>query len=327
MSALRSLTLDRDYQCPVDQFGSLAPTLRCLKLYTFPLHPSFLRLRDLTELALKTHDFPLHSDTLLDFLEENRSLESVTLDIRIEKGSLRSSQRQAPIENRLRHLSVSGSKMDIKPVVSNIALQRGAHLEIISGSGVKMKHILSGLPTAHLLNLSSPIFMEYQSTKRRTRLIGPNGSFSFLESHDSTAFAGFSLLPLANVREVHLMFHELQSEPSFAVFNMSFFPALETFAVDDVHVSRPLSQLFSNPSFSPSLKTLAFLNCDLSGDFMGELTKFASDRRKTTSAWLRRVVIVDSKGNLPSVDSMDVLGKHVPIVDARVGKELPTDLA
>ena len=146
MSALQSLTLDRDYQCPVDQFGLLAPTLRCLKLSYFPLHSSFLRLRDLTELALKTHDFPLHSDTLLDFLEENRSLESVTLDTKFEKRSLQSSQRQAPIENRLRHLSVSGGKMDIKPVVSNIALQRGAHLEIISGFGIKMKHVLSGPP-------------------------------------------------------------------------------------------------------------------------------------------------------------------------------------
>ena len=146
MSALQSLTLDGGHKCSVERFGSLAPTLRCLKLYTFPLHPSFLRLRDLTELALKTGDFPLHLDTLLDFLEENRSLESVTLDIRFEKGSLRNSQRQAAIENRLRYLSVCGGEMDIKAMVSNIALQRGAHLEIISGFGIKMKHVLSGPP-------------------------------------------------------------------------------------------------------------------------------------------------------------------------------------
>ena len=330
MSALQSLTLDGGHKCSVERFGSLAPTLRCLKLSVFPLHPSFLRLRDLTELALKSHYFTLHLDALLDFLEENRSLESVTLDIRFEKGSLRNSQRQAAIENRLRYLSVCGGEMDIKAMVSNIALQRGAHLEIISDR-YTMNDILSGLPTAHLLNLSSPIFMEYQYTERSIRLVGPNGSFSYLELYYNdtpSAFVEFPLLPLTNVREVHLLLNRLRYESSVAAFNVSFFPALETLAVDrDIYVSRLLSGLFSNPSFPPSLKTLAFLNCSLSGDFMEELAQFASDRRKTTSAWLRRVVIVDSKVDLPSTGSMDALGKHVPIVDVRVGKELPTDLA
>ena len=60
---------------------------------------------------------------------------------------------------------------------------------------------------------------------------------------------------------------------------------------------------------------------------MEALTRFASDRTKTTSAWLRRVVIVDSGGNFPSVDSINALRKHVPVVNVSVGEELPTDLA
>lgn len=74
------------------------------------------------------------------------------------------------------------------------------------------------------------------------------------------------------------------------------------------------------------MKTLAFLDCDLDEGFMEKLTWFVCNRRNTASAWLYRVVIVNSKGNLPSVDSIDALGKHVPVVDVRVGKELPSDL-
>jgi len=59
---------------------------------------------------------------------------------------------------------------------------------------------------------------------------------------------------------------------------------------------------------------------------MEELTLFASARKYTTSARLRRVVIVDSGGKFPSAASIDALEKQVPIVDIRRGKELPTDL-
>jgi len=59
---------------------------------------------------------------------------------------------------------------------------------------------------------------------------------------------------------------------------------------------------------------------------MKELTQFASDRKNTTSARLHRVIIVDSGGKFPSATSIDALEKHVPIVDVRRGKKLPTDL-
>ena len=171
--------------------------------------------------------------------------------------------------------------------------------------------------------------MEYEfSFGRRIRLLGPNGSFSFQESYsgDARPFIEFPLLSLTNVREFHL---KQVSGSNWGTFDPSFLPALETFAVD-CKTGAPdhlLSALFLNPSFPPSLKTLAFLNCALSGDFMEALTQFASDRTNTASALLRRVVIVDSRGKLPTEASIDALGKHVPDVDIRVGKRLPTDLA
>jgi len=84
------------------------------------------------------------------------------------------------------------------------------------------------------------------------------------------------------------------------------------------------SALLSNPSSSPSLRALAFLDCNLSEDFLDALTRFTSDRKRTTSAWLRRVVIVSSEGKDPTVASICGLEKHISAVDVWVGKMPPT---
>jgi len=59
---------------------------------------------------------------------------------------------------------------------------------------------------------------------------------------------------------------------------------------------------------------------------MEDLTRFASERKKSTSAWLHRVVIVDQCGDFSSAASIHRLGIHVPVVDVRFGTELLTDL-
>jgi len=331
MPNLQSLTLDRcNYSdSSVDPFESLTPTLRHLKLLYVPLYPSFLRLRDITELYIRDRYCSLHLDTILDFLEENRSLKSATLGIVFTEPSLHSSRRGAAIANQLQYLSIPyGDEPGGKSLISNISLQRGAHLEICAGDD-----LLSYLPTAHLLNLSSPTFMEYRAYERTIRLLGPNGSLSFHKPriyHGDRPFVEFPLLPLTDIRELRLI-HRMSESPwaTFgAEFYISFFPALEIFATDyEEQLCYSLPTLFSDPSFPPSLKTLAFLNCDLSGGFMEELTRFASGRRNTTSALLRRVVIIDSKGNLPSVASINALEEYVPVVDVCIGKTLPKDLS
>ena len=316
----------------IDPCESLAPSLKSLKLVGVPLCHSFLRLRALTELNFNVHWLDFHLDTLLDFLEENHSLQIVTLGIRFREPSLRHSQRGTAIMNRLQHLSINTpDAMDGKALISNIVLRRGAHLELVIGTHKRLKDLLPGTPPTQLSNLLSPIFMEcqYKSRSISIQLRGPNGSFSFQEFYEGEKPSVEShLLPLTSVREFRLI-HPKSAQVSSRhdVFNPSFFPALEALAVAcGTWASHILSNLLSNPSFPPSLKTLAFLNCNLSGDFMEELTRFASDRKNTTSAKLRRVVIIDSQGNLPTIASIDTLGEHVPIVDIRVGKELPTDL-
>ena len=331
---LRSLTLLRlggpwwD-DCSVDPFESLTLSLTHLSLADVHLYPSLLRLRDLTELTLcdRCHPSNLHLDTLLDFLEENRSLKSATLEILFMDPSLLSTRsREATIANQLQYLRIYvADASGAKALIRNIALRRGAHLEIVCGRNAGLSDILSGIPTAQFSNLSSPIFMEYVHG-RSVRLLGSNGSFSFLWSCDEP-FVGFHLLPLASIREFRFLQPESKPSPLLGAPISSLFPTAEAFAfAGGTQMSDLLSTLFSNPSSPPSLKTLAFLDCDLSEGFMEELTRFASNRKNTTSAWLFRVLIVDSKGNLPSTASIEALGKHVSIVNVCVDKELPTDL-
>ena len=338
MPNLRSLTLSGPWNAgwdwSIDPFGPSTPPLTHLSLSDIPLYPSFLHLRTLTDLTLRSCWFYLHLDTLLDFLEGNCSLERATIGVTFAHPSLRSSRRRVVTGNRLRCLSIcSYDAMDNKALVSSIPLQRDADLEItLCYESTGLNDVLSLISTTHLSNLRSPNFMEYHPDKRTSiRLSGSNGSFSascLLGS--GIPFAEFPLLPLTNIREFRLIrrtsgLEEFPLNPT--VFPPSSLPALETLVIErEITASHLLSALFSNPSSSPSLKTLAFFNCDLDEVFMEELTRFASNRKDTTSAWLYRVVIVSSNGNLPSVTSIDALGDHVPAVDARIAKKLPTDL-
>ena len=90
-------------------------------------------------------------------------------------------------------------------------------------------------------------------------------------------------------------------------------------------MSHLLSDLFSDPDSSNSLKTLAFLNCGVGEGFLRELTQFASNRKRTASAWLYDVFIVNPRGVPPHLDLIFELEKHVKhmsVVDVRVGSLL-----
>ena len=337
---LRSLSLSSDtyWDRSIDPFESLTTNLRYLKLGNIPLYPSLLRLRSLKRFAYANHKFDLHLDTLLDFLEGNRMLEHVILGVSFREASLRSSRRQTAMGNRIQCLSIyCHYPMDGQAIISSIPLRRGAHLNItLTSMDGRLNDILSGVSTTHLLNLPSPTFIKYRSHPRSIQLFGPNGrlalnTISILGASD--VFTEFPLLPLAHVREFHLI-HRMSGwgmtqrahEPLF--FSQPSFPALETLAINcEISVSSLLSVLFSNPSSSPSLKTLAFMDCDITKDFMKELTQYASRRKATAAAWLYKVVIVNSNGVFPSIASIRKLKEHVSVVDVKVGTELPRDLA
>jgi len=222
--------------------------------------------------------------------------------------------------------------MNAQALISNIALREGAHLEISSlDQNTGLNDVLSDISAAHLSNLSSPAFLDYQSYPRTIRSRGPNGSFSFscLPSV-GVPFEEFSLFSLTRVREFRLWHHtpkRLRSSLSPPVFNPSSFPALETLAVEGgIDLPHFLSTLLSNPPGLRSLKTLAFLNCVITEDFMQNLAQFAVGRASSPSARLHQVVIVHQNGGFPSAASIHALEKHVPVVDVRFGTELPRDL-
>ena len=136
MSNPRSLKLlgqpgVRDWDRSIDPFESSAYTLRGLKLFLIPLYPSFLNSRSLKWLDLCDRQCNLHLDTILDFLEENRSVIITRLGIRFVEHSLRGSRRRAPIQNRLRYLAITcGDAMDGQALISSIALSKGAQLKV-----------------------------------------------------------------------------------------------------------------------------------------------------------------------------------------------------
>lgn len=329
MPGLRSLTLSGDASL-IDPFRSFAPNLTYLSLTTIPLYPSFLCLKTLTHLTLRNYQFDLHIDILLDFLQDNRSLERVTLDIEFTNVLLRvSPSRRIVIIDQLRYLSIRCSDaMDIRVLISKIALPRGGHLEIACHDRVTgLNSILVGIPAVQLPNLLSSTHMEYECWGRSIRLFGPNGGFSF-ENPLSLAipFMEFLLFPTIGVQEFHLRHRGAREgfqPPLPLVFPSLFFPSLKVLAIDG-EVLNLFTALFGNPSCPPSLETIAFLDCDLTDGFMEKLAWFAFSRKKTTSTSLHRVVITSSKGSFPSAMSIATLRKHVPVVRARAGNKLVT---
>ena len=101
MPNLRSLKLGKyektNWSLLDDPFDFSAHTLRVLSLCNIPLFPSILGVKTLTELTLLDYNFNLHLDTLLDFLGENHSLESATLEIIFAEASLRRLRHRDPV--------------------------------------------------------------------------------------------------------------------------------------------------------------------------------------------------------------------------------------
>jgi len=109
--------------------------------------------------------------------------------------------------------------------------------------------------------------------------------------------------------------------------HLSSFPVLKTFTIGrETDLLRLLSPLLSNPSASPSLKTLGFQDCLLTEGFMKGLVRFVSDRKNTTSAWIHYVVITDPEGKFSSIALISALEECVPVVDIQIATELPMDL-
>ena len=325
MPNLRSLALTKHWgvDLTIDSLDFSAHTVKKLSLHNIPLYPSFLGFRTLTELAVGDKHFSLHLDILLDFLEESGSLESASLGLKFLGPSLRHSRRQVPITNQLRRLSISGNNvMDLRALISNIAVRRGGVLEIYySAENEELVDLFSELSTTHLANLSSPTFMEYRSSSPMSiRLLGPNGVFS-LDGYFSpeNPFKDFLLSNFDTIRKYSAASIPAELHPSSSL-------SLEALVVHGgTGASKTLSLLLPNLTSSPSLKTLAFPDCVITERFMDGLAQFASDRANIALTPLQRVVIISSNGVLPSTTSIERLRRHVPTVEVMEEGGLPKD--
>ena len=327
---LRSLELTRKTrkQGSIPSLGLFSNTLRSLSLSNIPLYRSFRKLRSLTELYLY---FDWVHTPLDNLLEANRSLESVHIVLDDEELTAKISRPRIVVLNQLQRLSIEcWERAATRILVSSIPLRRGAHLEItfldFDDADLALNDIIAGIPMTHFPNLSSPTFMEYRSSPLVIRLTGTNGSFKYHSyTIPSDPFEELPILPLSDVKNFHLVCDDCPLK----VPHPSSFPSLEalTFGHDtETDISSLFSAMFPNPSFFPSLKTLGFLDCVMTEAFMEELTAFAASRKDTTSARLYRVVIIKQNGALPSAASIKRMEEHVPVVDVRFGRTLPTDL-
>ena len=336
MPTLRSLELaaipPQDTWDPtIDPFEPFPPPLERLQLTGVPLYASLLKLGTLTEFTFSDREFP-GLDTLLDFLEGNCSLERVTLDS--YSAFLLGWERKIAMK-QLRYLSISCSdEEDAQALISSIPLQRGASLRIhLRGWHRTLIDFLPDVSATHLSNPPSPTFFQlgHGPLTKHITLDGPSGKLSFYGiSLLEASFADLAVLPLSNVREVRLHYRKETTTTSLEppVFYPSYFPALETLTVDcNVDVLGALSVLLSNSPPSPSLKTLGFLNCNISEDFMEGLTRFASGRRNIpTSTWLHRVQFAHGDGVFPSAASIRRLRKYVQVVEVRMEDDFSMDL-
>jgi hypothetical protein len=103
------------------------------------------------------------------------------------------------------------------------------------------------------------------------------------------------------------------------------FPALEALVISGPGIRLPesLPVLAKEPTPCPSLKTIAFFDCEVTADVIRELERMLAKRRESTAARLHRVVIVNNRLALPELQLIHKLRKFVPRVDVGVGDELP----
>lgn len=328
---LRSLSLTRPRDTiqvnHTDLFDFSAHTaLRELSLYNIPFVPSILSLRTLTKFSIFNYGFELPIDTLLGLLDANRSLESASLTMGFAEPSLCHTYRKTPVGRNLRHLSISSDDpRTLRAFISNIALRAGGNLDIRhTGNNAGLTGVLSGVSTECLPGLSSPVFMKYRPFPRSIQLLGPGGSFSYEGLVNTEGpFGEFPLLPLTGIRELHL---EGRGSWILRQFRLSCFPSLEVLAVDGSSKVSLLTPVLPDPASSPSLKTVAFLDCVITDDFMAQLAQVALDR-KNASAPLNRVVIMNSGGEFPAAASVERLRGCVSVVEVLGGREFPKDLS
>ena len=307
---------------PLFQYAS---KLKSLHLTRTPLYPSLISISSLVDLKLVGYTTPFQFRKFIEFLRTNRDLELIVLDIQFAEVPRKPSARTVSLP-RLRQLSFACVQApDAQRLIKSISFPRDILLEVsASRENEDFDLYMSQLSLALPKELFTPITtIKNQNEPGVIQIYGGGSCFTFRCSRSLLdACSGFSLFPTTAVREFHVGTSSCNTLPT-ALSQLS---GLETLVLVGV-ASFPynlLDFLAQEPVLCPSLKTLAFFDCNLDWRVVEHLERVVAKRKESTAAWLYRIVIVRNRtGPLPDQGFIHRLRGSVPRVDARIDDKLP----
>ena len=338
MPNLSSLKLKQTMQ-PADPFPSNetpAPPvfrdvlrLKSLHLTRVPLYPTLSNIPSLAELKLTDYTIPFGG--FIGFLESNLALGIINLSLGFAKGSVSTLPNRTVSLPRLRHLALTcDNAIDSRGLLSCLSLPRGVNIEVRVSQRSLHCHLVSFLPhpPTPIQELLAPITtIKHMDAPKQIHLSGNNSSFIFhSRPTPEKANEEFDLFATGAVLELHLGLHRPENRDlaSYLPWALERLPALEVLTISRVPLcSGSLSALTKEPISCRSLKTVAFLGCEVTSEVITELEGISAKRKHSMAARLYRIVIVNNGHNLPDLRLVKQLRKFVPHVDVAVGDELP----
>ena len=330
MSNLTSLELEQTEEPTIPSSGASAPPLfqnvsklELLHLTRTPIYPAVFNITSLVELKLVGYKGTLDFRSFIEFLDFNPNLEIVALDLQFAEGSVWIIPERTVSLPRLRSLGFTcDTAADARGLLSCLSLRRGIQIEIQGSRSNPCADLASFLPHAptRLQQLLAPITtIKYQDSPRCFQIFSSNGRLSFRSPKTlPTSHGELKSFVTETTREFHVDGCHNLTTP------LELLPALEALVFSGVdRFPGSLPELTREPILCPSLKTIAFFDCKVTGEVIKELGRALAKRRDSTAARLYRVVIVNSTRPLPDFQSIRQLQNIVPCLDVRVGNKLP----
>jgi len=334
---LTSLELEQTTQPPATfpPNGISAPPLfqsvsklKSLHLTRTPLYPAVFTITSLVELKLVGYTTPFHFGRFIEFLQSNPTLELVTIDLRFAEGSVRVAPERTTSLPQLRRLAFTcGSAADTRGLLSCVTLRRSVSIAIQGSQSNLCADLAPFLPppSTPIWELFAPITtIKYRVSPRRFHISNGDGELSFQSHRTPPMYNEINLFVTGTVREFHVNAHYLGPGYDYLSWPLRRLPALEALVLSEMRLPPgSLSALANEPVLCPSLKTIAFFDCQMTADAMRELEGVLARRRYSTAARLYRVVIVNNTHALPDLQLIHQLRGLALRVDVGVGDELP----
>ena len=303
--------------------------LKSLRLTRVPFYPILYKIPSLVELKLAGYTIPFGE--FIGFLGSYLALEIIDLNLRFTEGSVSTTPERTVSLPQLRQLVFAcNDALDARGLFSCLSLPRSVNIEVRASKRSLRCDLASFLPCppTPIQDLLTPMTtIKYRDTPKQFHLSSNDSSFIFHSQPTTLRASGeFDLFATGAIRECHLylLMFDHQDLANCLPWVLERLPALEALAISGPPLrSGSLSALTKKPILCRSLKTVAFLNCKVTGEVIKELEEIATEREHSMAARLHRVVIVNDKLELPDFDFVKRLQRFVPHVDVGIGDQLP----